>query len=58
MRKHNNRFRMEKIGLVICTAMLVVTIGILIGKSIAEKPAWDVCYDMANRNIEWLQAGR
>ena len=37
---------------------VAVVIGIVIGRGIAEKPAWDVCYDMTNRNIEWTYAGR
>ena len=28
-----------------------------IGLSEAERPAWDVCYEMTDRNVEWSGAG-
>ncbi len=41
-------------------ALLAVIIAALLAVNIctAEEPAWDVCYEMTNRNIEWTYAGR
>ena len=41
-------------------ALLAVIIAALLAMNIctAEGPAWDVCYEMANRNVEWTYAGR
>ena len=51
-------FNSEKIVAFVALLAVTVVIGIVIGRGIAEKPAWDVCYDMTNRNIEWTYAGR
>ena len=58
MRKQYSIFSKEKIVAFVALLAVAVVIGIVIGRGIAEKPAWDVCYDMANRNIEWTYAGR
>ena len=58
MRKQYSIFSKEKIVALVVLLAVAVVIGIVIGRGIAEKPAWDVCYDMANRNIEWTYAGR
>lgn len=44
----------------IIIALLAVIIAALLALNIctAEEPAWDVCYGMTNRNIEWTYAGR
>ena len=41
-------------------ALPVIIIAALLAMNIctAEEPAWDVCYEMTNRNIEWTYAGR
>lgn len=43
--------------LVILLAVIIAA-GIAVKICSAEEPAWDVCYDMANKNIEWTWAGR
>lgn len=58
MRKQYSIFSKEKIVAFVALLAVAVVIGIVIGRGIAEKPAWDVCYDMTNRNIEWTYAGR
>lgn len=58
MHKKHTIFSGEKTVAFIAILAVAVVIGIVIGRGIAEKPAWDVCYDMTNRNIEWTYAGR
>lgn len=58
MRKQYSIFNSEKIVAFVALLAVAVVIGIVIGRGIAEKPAWDVCYEMTNKNIEWTYAGR
>ena len=58
MRKHYSTLLREKIVLVVLCVILAGVIGFLIGSGAAEEPAWDVCYEMTNKNIEWTYAGR
>ena len=54
--KNNRKNRISK-GTMI--ALIVMVIGMIILNACwAEEPAWDVCYEMANRNVEWTYAGR
>jgi hypothetical protein len=55
--KKSTYIRRKIIAAVICV-ILAGVIGFLIGRGCAEEPAWDVCYEMANKNIEWTYAGR
>ena len=43
----------------ILISMLVVVIGILVWANIEQdnRKDWDVCYPMANQNVEWTGAG-
>ena len=58
MRKQYSIFNSEKIVAFVALLAVAVVIGIVIGRGIAEKPAWDVCYEMTNKNVEWTYAGR
>ena len=44
-------------GTLLALAMIVAGL-VLLNVCWAEEPAWDVCYEMANRNVEWTYAGR
>ena len=38
--------------------VLLVAGMVLLNACWAEEPQWDVCYEMANRNVSWTYAGR
>jgi hypothetical protein len=56
MRNYNNTLLKEKILLIVLCVILAGVVGWLIGSSMAEEPDWDVCYPMANTNIQWTYA--
>ena len=58
MHKHYSTLFRERILLAVLCVILAGAVGFLIGRGCAEEPAWDACYEMANRNIEWTWAGR
>ena len=45
----------KRIGMIV--ALVIIALAAL-KICAAEKPAWDVCYEMPNRHIEWTYAGR
>lgn len=55
-----NTGKNEKKRYRIIYALLAVIIAALLAMNIctAEEPAWDTCYEMTNRKIEWTYAGR
>ena len=54
--KNNRKNRISKGTMV---ALIVMVIGMIILNACwAEEPQWDVCYEMANRNVSWTYAGR
>ena len=57
MRK-SSIFDREKVVAFVALVVVLVLAGIMIGRSMADRPAWDVCYDMTNKNIEWTYAGK
>lgn len=56
MRKYSkNKSKKTVAFLLLAAVLLLAGIG---SRCKGEKPAWDVCYEMANRHIEWTYAGR
>ena len=55
MKKYSREKKTRK-GTVILIAVIIALAALKI--CAAEKPAWDVCYEMPNRHIEWTYAGR
>lgn len=44
-------------GTLILMALILAGL-VLLNVCWAEEPQWDVCYEMANRNVTWTYAGR
>lgn len=57
MRK-SSIFDREKVVAFVALVVVLVLAGIMIGRGVADKPAWDVCYEMTNQHIEWNYAGK
>ena len=56
--KKTSIFDREKIAAFVALVVMLIIIGVVIGRSFADRPAWDVCYDMTNQHIEWTYAGK
>lgn len=55
---HKYYSRKNRIRKGVALVLMVTVATIIMNLCTAEKPAWDVCYEMANQNIEWTYARR
>ena len=52
-----NKKKLFSKGTLILMALILAGM-VLLNVCWAEEPQWDVCYEMANRNVSWTYAGR
>ena len=59
MKKYTTRHEEKRRYMITFIVILLAIIGGMAWRACeAEKPDWDVCYEMCNKHIEWSWAGK